>query len=456
MNVFSITAISPIDGRYFEMTSILKKLFSEYGLLKFRIKIEILWLKQLSMHAELKELPSFNQSIIKILTEIEENFNEEDALYIKILEKKNQHDVKSIEYFLKNKIQMQLNCSINLEFIHFSCTSDDINNLAYALILKDTRKNILIPLWDNIIQEIKKMVFKYKNIAILSRTHGQAATPSTMGKEIANFLYRMMRQLKIFKKIDILGKINGTVGNYNAHHVAYPNINWHKFSQEFVTGLGIKWNPFTTQIEPHDYISELLDCIIRFNNILLDFNRDIWSYISINYFNQNVNENEVGSSIMPHKINPIDFENSEGNLGLSNSIMQHMSNKLLISRWQRDLSDSTVLRNLGVAVSYSVIAYKSVLSGISKLQINKKVLFTDLEMHWEILAEPIQTMMRKNNIKNSYEILKKMTRGKKINQKLIRDFINTLNIPDQEKRQLQLLTPHNYLGYASRIVDEII
>ncbi|CAL4321635.1 Adenylosuccinate lyase [Buchnera aphidicola (Eriosoma lanigerum)] len=456
MNLFSLTAISPIDGRYFNKTLDLRKLFSEYGLLKFRLKIEILWLKKLSTLPKILELSNFNLDLNKFLIDLEEKFNENDAYEIKLLEKKNNHDVKSIEYFLKDKIKKKFNSDINLEFIHFACTSEDINNLAYALTLKYVRKNILIPIWKKLINKIKLMVIKYKNVPMLTRTHGQIATPSTMGKEIANFLYRMERQLKILQKIEILGKINGTIGNYNAHYVAYPNINWHEVSKNFITELGLIWNPLTTQIEPHDYISELLDCIIRFNNILLDFNRDMWGYLSINYFIQKINLDEVGSSIMPHKVNPIDFENSEGNLGLSNAIMQHISNKLLISRWQRDLSDSTVLRNIGLSISYSIISYKSTILGISKLDINTTILLEELDKHWEVLAEPIQTVMRKYNIHNSYEILKTFTRGKIINKELIHNFINQLSIPPIEKEKLLLLTPFNYIGYAVNIIDEVI
>ncbi|WAI18578.1 MAG: adenylosuccinate lyase [Buchnera aphidicola (Acyrthosiphon caraganae)] len=455
MELTSLTAISPIDGRYSSLTILLRNIFSEFSFLKYRLNIEIQWLKKIISIPKIIDISNIKDEEILFLDNIVEKFNEKDAIFIKNIEKKTKHDVKALEYFLKHKISKSKNLLIISEFIHFGCTSEDINNIAYALMIRDARDQIILPLWCKIINALKKMVFKYKNSSLLSLTHGQPATPSTMGKEIANFYYRMKRQYKILKKIEILGKINGSTGNYNAHLAAYPNINWHKISEDFIISFGINWNPYTTQIEPHDYIAEFFSCMSLFNTILIDFNRDIWGYISLNYFKQRLIDSEIGSSIMPHKINPIDFENSEGNLGLSNSLMNHMITKLPISRWQRDLSDSTVLRNLGVAISYSIIAYHSVLSGINKLEINELQMLKNLDKNWSILSEPIQTVMRRYGIKNAYETLKKLTRGKEINKNIIHEFISGLNIPEQEKYRLKKITPCNYIGGASQIIDEI-
>ncbi|PPI88115.1 adenylosuccinate lyase [Candidatus Pantoea edessiphila] len=451
-----LTNISPIDGRYRNIVNELRNVFSEYAFFKYRIKIEINWLQKLSDTKEIKEIPVFCKKTKDFLNAIIDNFNENDANRIKYIEKNTNHDIKALEYFIKEKIITISNLKKISEFVHFACTSEDINNLSYALMLKTALYDIIIPCWDQLINAIKTLAKKYKDIPLLSRTHGQPATPSTIGKEMANTVFRMQRQLQQLKKIEILGKINGAVGNYNAHIVAYPNVNWIELSKEFVTSLGIKWNPYTTQIEPHDYISELFDCITRFNNILIDFNRDIWSYISLNYFKQKIiNHEEIGSSTMPHKINPIDLENSEGNLGIANAMMRHLSSKLLISRWQRDLTDSTVLRNIGVSISYSVIAYKSALKGIDKLEINKKCIINDLNNNWAILAEPIQTIMRRYGINKPYEKLKDITYGNNIDSLTIYNFIDTLNIPKKEKERLKKLTPCNYLGYAIKLVDNL-
>ncbi|XBC38941.1 MAG: adenylosuccinate lyase [Buchnera aphidicola (Melaphis rhois)] len=451
MILSSLTAISPIDGRYSNHTTKLRDIFSEYAFLKFRVKIELLWLKKLLTLNEIQISLKENEMINYHLDEIINNFSENDAQNIKKLEKTISHDVKSIEYFLKDKLLKILGKHRIINFVHFSCTSEDINNLAYSLMLKTARDKIIIPIWENIIKEIKKIISHYYNFPILSRTHGQPATPSTIGKEMVNFSYRLERQLKQLKQINLLGKINGSTGNYNAHFSAYPNINWHKVSQEFVTSLGLVWNPYTTQIEPHDYISEFFSCIARVNIILINLNQDMWGYISLNYFIQKNNSNEVGSSVMPHKINPINFENSEGNLGLSNAIINHFVNKLPISRWQRDLSDSTVLRNMGVAIAYSIIAYDSLISGIQKIRVNEVQLLEDLDKHWEILAEPIHTVMCKYGIPNSYDQLKLLTRGNKINSAIIHSYINSLTIPEKEKIQLIQLTPMNYLGLSTKL-----
>lgn len=455
MKLFYLHAISPIDGRYSEKLKKLRSIFSEFALLKYRLKIEISWIKKLASCPKIKEISLFNSNTNFILNKILKDFNENDAIKIKKIEKKINHDVKAVEYFLKKKIE-KINELKNLtEFIHFACTSEDINNIAYGLILKNTRKKILLPYWKEIMNSIKHIIKKYKNHPLLSKTHGQPASTTTIGKEFSVFFYRLNRQYKQFKKIEILGKINGAVGNYNAHYCAYPDINWILLSKEFVESFDIKWNPITTQIEPHDYIAELFNCIIRFNNILINFNRDIWSYISINHFKQKLYLNEIGSSTMPHKINPIDFENSEGNLGLSNALLEHISNKLPISRWQRDLSDSTVLRNLGVSISYSVLAYQSIKKGLNKIKINKKNILRELKSNWQIISEAIQIVMRKHKIKNSYEIIKKFTQGKKINEKKIKLFIKQLNLPEKDKKFLNKITPLNYIGCAKKIINYI-
>ncbi|WP_343153930.1 adenylosuccinate lyase [Buchnera aphidicola (Mindarus keteleerifoliae)] len=455
MKLNDLMAISPIDGRYCKQTLLLKEIFSEYAFLKFRVKVEINWLKKLSSINELKELPLFDKKTTEILNEIYEKFNKEDAYQIKKIEKKIKHDTKAIEYFLKKKISKIKKLDSIIEFIHFSCTSEDINNLSYALMLKTFIKISLLPNWEKIISLLKKLSFSSKNQVMLSRTHGQPATPTTMGKEIANFIFRLNRQLNQIKKIEILGKMNGTVGNYNANLVAYPNIDWIKVSREFVNQLGIEWNPYTTQIEPHDYISELFSCISRFNLILIDLARDIWGYISLGYFSQKKILKEIGSSIMPYKINPINFENAEGNLGLSNAIMNFIGEKLPVSRWQRDLSDSTVLRNLGVALGYSIVSYTSIQTGIQKIKINKKVVEKDLNNHWEILTEAMQTILRRYGIKNSYEKLKKEIEKNKINSKNIIYIIEKLPIPEKEKNKLKTLTPNKYVGLSIELNDRI-
>jgi len=450
MNLSNLTAISPIDGRYEKKTLFLRSIFSEYALLKFRIRIEILWIKKLSEIKKILEIPTLKDDTKKFLDDIIYYFNEKDARYIKLLEKNTKHDIKAVEYFLKEKFLKKTELKNIIEYIHFACTSEDINNLAYALMLKYARETVIILSWQNIINAINNMAVTYKSIPLLS--HGQPASPSTVGKEMLNFSYRMTRQLNKLNNIEILGKFNGATGNYNAHLAAYPDVDWHKISEEFVTSLGITWNPYTTQIEPHDYIAEFFNCISIFNNILLDFNKDMWGYISLGYFKQKFISNEIGSSTMPHKINPIHFENSEGNLGLANAIISHITCKLLISRWQRDLSDSTVLRNLGVIVSYSIIAYDSVLSGIKGIEINTEKILQDLDQNWEVLAEAIQTVMKKYAVTTPYEQLKNLTRGKVINNIKLHEFINNLMIPEEEKERLINFTPSNYIGDAVQLV----
>ena len=455
MELSALTALSPIDGRYGDKTTELRTIFSEYGLLKYRVQVEVRWLQKLANQADILEVPTLSEQATKHLNEIVENFNEQDAIRIKTIEKTTNHDVKAVEYFLKEKVNTNEELQAINEFIHFACTSEDINNLSYALMLKTARDTVLIPYWNKVIDTITSQAKAYRDLPLLSRTHGQPATPSTIGKEFANVAYRLKRQLKQLASIEILGKINGATGNYNAHMVAYPQINWHKFSEEFVTSLGLQWNPYTTQIEPHDYIAEYFDCVARFNTIMIDFDRDVWGYIALNHFKQKTVAGEIGSSTMPHKVNPIDFENSEGNLGLANAIMSHLGSKLPISRWQRDLTDSTVLRNLGVGIGYAVIAYQSTLKGLNKLEVNQEYLLDELNRNWEVLAEPIQTVMRRYGIEKPYEKLKELTRGKRVDAQGMQQFIDSLALPEHEKTRLKQLTPENYIGFAINFVDEL-
>ncbi|MFD0707916.1 adenylosuccinate lyase [Photorhabdus akhurstii] len=455
MELSSLTAVSPIDGRYGDKVSALRTIFSEFGLLKFRVQVEVRWLQKLAECAEIKEVPAFDTDANAYLNEIIANFNEQDAMRIKIIERTTNHDVKAVEYFLKEKVAHVPALHKVSEFIHFACTSEDINNLAYALMLQTAREEVLLPQWRQIIDTIKKMASEYRELPLLSRTHGQPATPSTVGKEFANVAHRMERQYRQLEQVEILGKINGAVGNYNAHIAAYPQVDWHQFSETFVTSLGIKWNPYTTQIEPHDYIAELFDVIARFNTILIDFDRDIWGYIALNHFKQKTVVGEIGSSTMPHKVNPIDFENSEGNLGLANAVFGHLASKLPISRWQRDLTDSTVLRNLGVGLGYALIAYQSTMKGLNKLEVNEQHLLDELDQNWEVLAEPIQTVMRRYGIEKPYEKLKELTRGKRVNAEGMKIFIDGLDLPEEEKTRLKAMTPANYIGHAITLVDEL-
>lgn len=455
MELSSLTAVSPVDGRYGDKVSPLRAIFSEYGLLKFRVEVEVRWLQKLAATAEIKEVPAFDADANAYLDAIVANFNETDAARIKTIERTTNHDVKAVEYFLKEKVESVPALHAVSEFIHFACTSEDINNLSHALMLETARRDVVLPYWKQIIAAVKDLAQQYRDIPLLSRTHGQPATPSTLGKEMANVAYRMERQLRQLEKVEVLGKINGAVGNYNAHIAAYPEVDWHQLSESFVTSLGITWNPYTTQIEPHDYIAELFDCIARFNTILIDFDRDIWGYVALNHFKQKTIAGEIGSSTMPHKVNPIDFENSEGNLGLANAVMQHLASKLPVSRWQRDLTDSTVLRNLGVGVGYALIAYQATLKGISKLEVNRERLLDELDHNWEVLAEPIQTVMRRYGIEKPYEKLKELTRGKRVDAAGMQTFIDSLALPEEEKTRLKQMTPANYLGRAIQLVDDL-
>ena len=448
MELSALTAISPVDGRYQNKTDVLRPIFSEYGLFRFRVLVEIEWLKKLSKNPNIKEIESFSASSISLLDNIKNNFSIDDAKQIKKIEKITNHDMKAVEYFIREKIQSDPKLKNVSQFIHFACTSEDINNLSYALMLKDARENILLPKLQKLIIILQEMSDSYASIPMLSRTHGQTASPTTLGKEMAIYVYRALRQMKQFENIELLGKLNGAVGNFNAHFAAYPDINWMSLSKEFIEELGLTWNPYTTQIESHDYMAEYFHTLARTNTILIDLCRDLWGYISLGYFNLKPIKGEVGSSTMPHKVNPIDFENAEGNFGIAGSIFEHLAMKLPTSRWQRDLSDSTVLRNAGVGIAHTIIAFDSTVAGLSKIDINKDVIHEDLKDSWEVLTEPIQTVMRRYNIDNAYEKLKELSRGQKINKETLHNFIEQLDIPDDAKSRLKELNPSNYLGNA--------
>ncbi|CBL47025.1 Adenylosuccinate lyase [gamma proteobacterium HdN1] len=449
MLLSELTAVSPIDGRYGSKTRALRPIFSEYGLIRSRVIVEIRWLQQLAANPKIPEIGPFTAAETQLLETMIAEFSLADAERVKAIEKTTNHDVKAVEYLLKEKVKPHTGLQAVNEFIHFACTSEDINNLSHALMLKEGRDTVIVPLMENIIAAIRDLAHRHADAPMLSRTHGQTASPTTMGKEMANVAYRLQRQLDQVKAVPLLGKINGAVGNYNAHLSAYPDVDWTANAQAFIQLLGLEYNPYTTQIEPHDYIAELFEAIARFNTVLIDFNRDVWGYISLGYFRQKTVAGEVGSSTMPHKVNPIDFENSEGNLGIANALLDHLARKLPISRWQRDLTDSTVLRNLGVGLGHAVIAYEASLKGIGKLQINEQRLAEDLNDAWEVLAEPIQTVMRRYHIDSPYEKLKELTRGKGITQQTLQAFIETLAIPEPEKQRLRALTPANYIGNAS-------
>ena len=448
----TLTALSPVDGRYASKADSLRPWFSEFGLIRARVTVEVRWLQQLSKHPQIKEVPEFSAQTNAALDELVANFNEQDAQWIKNKERITNHDVKAVEYFLKDKASANPELAAVTEFIHFACTSEDINNLSHGLMLTAGR-DIALEQMTAVYQAIRQLAHRYADLPMLSRTHGQTASPTTLGKEMANVAYRLGRQIQQFKTVEILGKINGAVGNYNAHLSAYPDVDWAENAKQFIEGLGLNFNPYTTQIEPHDYIAELFDAVKRFNTILIDFNRDVWGYISLGYFKQRLKEGEVGSSTMPHKVNPIDFENSEGNLGIANATLAHLGEKLPISRWQRDLTDSTVLRNLGVGLAHSLIAYEAALKGIGKLEVNPTRLAEDLDNAWEVLAEPIQTVMRRFGISEPYEKLKAFTRGKVITATDIQGFLNSekmASLPAEAKAALAALTPASYIGNAAQ------
>jgi adenylosuccinate lyase len=451
-----LTALSPLDGRYHGKVDALRNYFSEFGLIRFRVLIEIEWLKALSAQADIAEIAPFSAATVAQLDALYTNFDEHDALAIKTIEATTNHDVKAVEYWLREKLSGNPETARTLEFIHFACTSEDINNLSHALMLKGARDAVMLPTLNVLVTRLQNLAHQLADLPMLSRTHGQTATPSTLGKEMANVVYRLRRAGQRLAAIEILGKINGAVGNYNAHLAAYPKVDWEEFAQRFVSAHGITFNPYTTQIESHDYMAELFDAYARINTILIDLSRDIWGYISLGYFKQKVVKGEVGSSTMPHKVNPIDFENSEGNLGLANALLRHLSEKLPVSRWQRDLTDSTVLRNMGVALGYTLLAYESCLKGLNKLEANPQRVAEDLNASWEIMAEPIQTVMRRYGIANAYDKLKELTRGREgINNASLQAFINTLNIPEAEKQRLLQLSPDTYLGKATELAKRI-
>ncbi|MDT0594009.1 adenylosuccinate lyase [Glaciecola petra] len=456
MELSALSALSPVDGRYGSKSSELRSFFSEFGLIRYRVEVEVRWLQALSMQAEITEVPPFSDEANAILNNIVDNFSEKHAQQIKDIEKTTNHDVKAVEYFLKNQVKHNNELNSVNEFIHFACTSEDINNLSHALMLKNGLSNVVVPYCEKVITAIADLAKQYKHIPMMARTHGQPASPSTMGKEMANVVARLKRQLTQITAVPMLGKLNGAVGNYNAHLSAYPNLDWHSISENFVSDLGLVHNPFTTQIEPHDYIAELFDAMARFNTILIDFDRDIWGYIALGHFKQKTIAGEIGSSTMPHKVNPIDFENSEGNLGIANAVFAHLASKLPVSRWQRDLTDSTVLRNLGLGFGYAIIAYQASLKGISKLEVNEKSLAKELDDNWELLAEPIQTVMRRYGIEKPYEKLKDLTRGKKVNASVMGEFVDALDIPEQAKAELKKLSPEQYIGDAIRLVDQLL
>ncbi|WP_020648851.1 adenylosuccinate lyase [Solimonas variicoloris] len=448
MNLTSLSAISPIDGRYAEKTVKLREIFSEYGLMRYRIIAEIRWLEALAADAGIPEVPALSPSAHEKLEKIAAHFTLDEAQRVKAIEDTTNHDVKAVEYYLKEKISSHPELAGIKEFIHFACTSEDVNNLSHALMLKDARDKVLLPALDKLIASIAALAQAYAEQPMLSRTHGQPASPTTLGKEMAVFAQRLRRQREQFAQVEILGKMNGAVGNWNAHYAAYPDVDWPAMTGHFIAALGIGQSPATTQIEPHDYIAEYFHALTRFNTILIDFCRDVWGYISVGYFKQRTVAGEVGSSTMPHKVNPIDFENAEGNLGLANAIMQHLAEKLPISRWQRDLTDSTVLRNLGVGVAHALIAYQSAQKGIGKLEADAWKMGQDLDHNWEVLGEAIQTVMRRYGLPEPYEQLKRLTRGQKIGRDAIRDFVSGLDLPDAEKQRLLQMTPASYTGNA--------
>jgi len=452
MTLTPATAISPLDGRYASKLEPLREVFSEYGLIKRRLEVELRWLDHLSKEASISEVPQFSEAAQSYLMSILEGFDEAQADAVKTIERTTNHDVKAIEYFIKDALAPNEELAATSEFVHFACTSEDINNLSHALMLRDGLPVILAEI-DNIIDAIGALASNYADLPMLSRTHGQTASPTTLGKEMANVVARLSRQRTSLAAIKPLGKFNGAVGNFNAHASAYPETDWPSISRNFVESMSLEWNPLTTQIEPHDYMAEMFQAISRANTVLIDFDRDIWAYISLGYFKQKTVAGEIGSSTMPHKVNPIDFENSEGNLGLANAVLAHLSEKLPISRWQRDLTDSTVLRNMGVGFGYSLLAYQATLKGISKLEVNEARLLEDLDNSWEVLAEPIQTVMRRYGIPEPYEKLKALTRGQAITRETLREFVAQLELPDEAKTRLLEMTPADYIGLAKQLTE---
>ncbi|BCN93295.1 adenylosuccinate lyase [Thiomicrorhabdus immobilis] len=451
MQLSELTAISPVDGRYGARLSNLKEVFSEFGLIKNRVKVEVFWLRMLANHPGFPEVPKLSSEAEQHLMKLVDEFTLEMAERVKEIERTTNHDVKAVEYLIKEHFAGNDELMAVSEFVHFACTSEDINNLSYALMLKDAREFIIIPGMDELIAKVVEMSVEMADIPMMARTHGQPASPTTTGKEWANVAYRLQRQAKQLMNVQIMGKINGATGNYNAHLASYPDVNWYELSEQFVQSLGLLWNPYTTQIEPHDYIAEYFHAMSRFNTILIDFDRDVWSYISVGFFKQKTVAGEIGSSAMPHKVNPIDFENSEGNLGMANAIFEHLAMKLPISRWQRDLTDSTVLRNLGVGVAHTMISLQATMKGLGKLEVNAQAMADDLDSNWEVLAEAIQTVMRRHGFDKPYEKLKDLTRGQRVNKEIMQNFVDGLEgLPADAKEYLRNLTPATYIGNAAQ------
>ena len=450
-----LAALSPLDGRYARTADPLRPYFSEQALIRYRVRIELAWLEALAAERSIKELKPFSAKTKAAFGKLVEGFSEADAENIKRIEAETNHDVKAIEYWLKGKLGENAEAQRSLEFIHFACTSEDINNLSYALMVRDSRDAVMLPRLDEIVEALKRLAHRHASLAMLSRTHGQAATPTTLGKEMANFAYRLARARGRIADVAALGKANGAVGNYNAHLVAYPGFDWERFSRRLVERLGLEFNPYTTQIEPHDWLAELLDAYARANSVVLDLDRDLWGYVSLGYFRQKTKKGEVGSSTMPHKVNPIDFENSEGNLGVANALLRHLADKLPVSRWQRDLSDSTAQRNLGTALGHSLLAYASCLRGLAKLEADAERLAADLEANWEVLAEAVQQVMRRHGVPEAYEKLKEMSRGRRLDRAQLAAFVKALAIPEEAKKRLLALTPARYTGLAAELAKRI-
>ena len=455
MEPSTLTALSPLDGRYASKTEALRNLFSEYGLMRQRVTVELGWFSVLADDDGIPEVPPLSDEDTDYLVDLIRDFAVQDAERIKEIEATTNHDMKAVEYFLKEKFASHPALAQVSEFLHFGCTSEDINNLAYALMLKHGRESVLLPMMERMVERLRALARRHADLPMLARTHGQPATPTTLGKELANIVYRLLRQCDQLKQVELLGKMNGAVGNYNAHLAAYPDVNWEALSIKLVESLGLTWTPYTIQIEPHDYMAEYFDALARFNTVLLDASRDIWGYIAIGYFKQKPVAGEVGSSTMPHKVNPIDFENAEGNLGVANALLRHFAEKLPISRWQRDLTDSTVLRNVGVGIGHSVLAYESFLKGLSKLEADAERMSADLDANWEVLAEAVQTVMRRYGVEEPYEKLKALTRGRRVDEDAMREFIKELEIPNDAKARLLAMTPQSYTGLAAKLAKEI-
>ena len=450
-----LTSLSPLDGRYAAKVDTLREQLSEFGLIRRRLQVEIEWLKALAAEPHFSEIPAFSAATVAELDQLVSSFGHAQAAEVKAIEATTNHDVKALEYWIKDKLANNVEVQRVSEFIHFACTSEDINNLAHALMLKTARDEAMLPMFDKVQARLRDLAHEHAELPMMSRTHGQPATPTTLGKEMANVVYRLQRARSRIAEVSLLGKINGAVGNYNAHLAAYPAYDWESFAKRFVESLGLEFNPYTIQIEPHDAMAELFDAFARANTILIDLDRDVWGYISLGFFKQKLKAGEIGSSTMPHKVNPIDFENSEGNLGLANAVLKHLAEKLPVSRWQRDLTDSTVLRNMGVALGYTLLAYDSLLRGLNKLEANADCLCTDLDANWELLAEPIQTVMRRFGVANPYEKLKELTRGNRVSREGMQDFVKTLDIPQAAKDELLQLTPWDYTGKAAELARRI-